>query len=271
MKQLKVLLGALNKFMNTLNNAKKLLVIVPLYNESIRGTNYIRELSRNIFLDGLEIDYLVIDDASSDDTYSLLNELKESTEQNIIILKNKENIGHGNTVLKGYKYSLDKGYDFIAQVDGDNNVEPDSVNKLINYAIREGLDFVLGKRISRPDPFIRKMITLILDLNLRFRFKVQFRDTNAGIRIFSYEFLDQINLDKLFGLNIPNALLTSFAFYLDIKKSSYPVVMRNNINEQRKGEQWGSGKNFKSKLKLLKGGVACFYEVNKKFSTLLRK
>ena len=49
MKQLKVLLGALNKFMNTLNNDKKLLVIVPLYNESIRGTNYIRELSRNIF------------------------------------------------------------------------------------------------------------------------------------------------------------------------------------------------------------------------------
>ena len=187
MKQLKVLLGALKKFMNTLNNAKKLLVIVPLYNESIRGANYIRELSRNIFLDGLTIDYLIIDDASSDDTYSLLNELKESNEHSIIILKNKENIGR-KYCIKGYKYSLDKGYDYIAQVDGDNNVEPDSVNKLINYAMREGLDFVLGKRISRPDPFIRKMITLILDLNLRFRFKVQFKDTNAGIRIFSYQF-----------------------------------------------------------------------------------
>lgn len=257
------------KFRGTLN--KRLLIIVPLFNESKRGASYIQELSENISRVETDIDFLIIDDASTDDTYTLLNELKEVSTNNLKVIKNKTNMGHGNTVVNGYKYSIEQGYDFIAQVDGDNNVEPESVNRLINYSINENLEFVLGKRIVRPDPIIRRVITFILDLNLRLRFNVKFKDTNAGIRIHSNSFLKSINLNNLNNLKIPNALITTFAFYLNARTSSYPVIMRNNIKEQRKGEQWGSGVGLKSKIKLLRGGIICFYEVNTKFSNILIK
>lgn len=264
-----MLLFVPKKFRGTLN--KKLLIIVPLFNESKRGANYIQELSENISRDETDIDFLIIDDCSTDDTYTLLNELREVSTNNLKVIKNKTNMGHGNTVVNGYKYSIEQCYDFIAQVDGDNNVEPESVNRLINYSINENLDFVLGKRIVRPDPIIRRVITFILDLNLRLRFNVKFKDTNAGIRIHSNSFLKSINLNNLNNLKIPNALITTFAFYLNVRTSSYPVIMRNNIKEQRIGEQWGSGVGLKSKIKLLRGGVICFHEVNTKFSKILIK
>lgn len=47
--------------------------------------------------------------------------------------------------------------------------------------------------------------------------------------------------------------------------------MRNNLQEQRLGEQWGSGIGLRSKIKLLRGGATCFYEVNTKFSNILSK
>ena len=171
----------------------------------------------------------------------------------------------------GATYSFYPGKNLGAFGDGDNNVEPESVNRLINYSINENLEFVLGKRIGRPDLIIRRVITFILDLNLRLRFNVKFKDTNAGIRIHSNSFLKSINLNNLNNLKIPNALITTFAFYLNVRTSNYPVIMRNNIKEQRKGEQWGSGVGLKSKIKLLRGGIICFYEVNTKFSNILIK
>jgi len=262
-----MVLFVLKRYLITLN--KNLLIIVPLFNESKRGATYVRELKNSIFVDNVNIDYLIIDDASTDDTFKLLNELQSESPSDFKVIKNNINLGHGNTVLKGYKYSVNNNYNFTAQIDGDNNVEPESVNKLINYSIKENLDFTLGKRIIRPDPLIRKIITFILDLNLRVRYKVKFSDTNAGIRVYSKSFLENIELDKLINLKIPNALITVFAFYLNVQSSSYPVIMRNNIREQRQGEQWGSGIGLQSKIKLIKGGVSCFIEVNTKFKKLL--
>lgn len=266
---MKWVLNVQKRFIKKLN--KKILIVVPLFNESKRGIKYIKELKDNIFVDSSEINFLAIDDNSTDDTHQQLLNLKNYMSTSLIIIKNEKNIGHGKSIVNGYKFSLKHKYDYVLQIDGDDNVEPVSVNQLINYSINNNLDLVLGKRLNRPDPLIRKLITKILDFNLKIRFKVKQNDSNVGVRFHTRTFLSNIYLDNLLSLKIPNAFITSFANYFNYSVSSFPVIMRNNLILDRSGTQWGTGVGFKSKIKLIKATIICFLEVNIKFNNLLKK
>ena len=63
--------------------------------------------------------------------------------------------------------------------------------------------------------------------------------------------------------------LSTFAYYKKFSVTSFPVKMRDNIRNDRLGEQWGSGRSLSSIKKLLEGAYKCFVEVNKDFKKLI--
>lgn len=242
---------------------------MPFYNEGNLSKKFSEEIIKVLNDDAQQsFDYLLIDDFSIDDTFDNLLKVEKNYDC-VTVFKNKNNYGHGKTVVRGYQYGKENGYDIVVQIDGDNAAEPKSIRELINYAIKNELDLCLAKRLNRPDNFIRKIITKVLFLNLLIRYRVKSVDSNVGIRYINMSILNVLDLPKLENLLIPNAFLSTFAYYKKFSVTSFPVKMRDNIRNDRLGEQWGSGRSLSSIKKLLEGAYKCFVEVNKDFKKLI--
>tara|TARA_X000000368_G_C22888710_1_gene648593 strand:- start:148 stop:879 length:732 start_codon:yes stop_codon:yes gene_type:complete len=240
---------------------------MPFYNEEGIGASYAKEVIKSLKQENVVFDYLLIDDCSLDNTYSELNSISNS-EANITVHKNKFNLGHGKTVLFGYQYAHKNNYEGVVEIDGDNAGDPNSINELIQYAVDNKLDHCLATRINRPDSIARKIITFVLYINLYIRFRVLTKDSNVGIRYINKKLISKINFLQASELFIPNAYITYLSYKKKLKIGEFPVQMRSNVRENRIGELWGTGNNFKSIIKLLRGSFKCFMEVNLKFKNI---
>ena len=117
----------------------KVLVIVPAYNEELNIKNTINKLLSIDKKSKHTIDYVVINDGSTDKTL----EVCRSNNFNVIPLI--ENLGIGGAVQTGYKYAYENNYDVAIQFDGDGQHDEKYIEKLVNE-IEKGNDFVIGSR-----------------------------------------------------------------------------------------------------------------------------
>ncbi len=120
----------------------RVLVIIPAYNEEKSIGKVIAELEENSRKNSLEakIDYVVINDHSTDSTLEVLENGKYS------YIDLPINLGIGGGVQTGYRYAEEKGYDIAVQVDGDGQHDPAYIRSLLKPIIEEDYDLVIGSR-----------------------------------------------------------------------------------------------------------------------------
>jgi glycosyltransferase involved in cell wall biosynthesis len=117
--------------------AHSLLAVVPAYNEGGSVAQVVRSLHER----APRFDVIVIDDGSTDDTA----DRARSAGAEVIVLP--YNLGIGGAVQTGFQYALDHGYDYMAQVDGDGQHEPEELETLlVAMQADESLDVVCGSR-----------------------------------------------------------------------------------------------------------------------------
>jgi len=127
--------------MHSMENKIKRLAIIPAYNEQENIgwiIKRIRELDQ-------EIDVVVIDDGSSDST------AYQAVQAGGKVIKHSCNMGYGVVLQTGYKYALDRGYDYLIQLDGDGQHDPKYIEELFKVIIHEDVDLVLGSRFLQGD------------------------------------------------------------------------------------------------------------------------
>jgi glycosyltransferase involved in cell wall biosynthesis len=112
-------------------------VVIPVYNE----VETIKEITKRAQSIDLEKEIIIVDDASTDGTREILNELKE--EEGITVLFHQKNQGKGAALRTGFKYV--KGEIIIIQ-DADLEYDPQEYNKLIRPIIEGKADVVYGSR-----------------------------------------------------------------------------------------------------------------------------
>ena len=144
------------------------LVIIPAYNEGRNIAKVVTAIQAAI----PEADLVVINDGSRDNT----NE--ESRRAGAVVVSHPFNMGYGVTIQTGYKYAIANGYDFIVQIDGDGQHDPNYIQKLLE-PIRSGdTDLALGSRFLdvesyRPSfsrrlgiVFFRRLISILIGRNI---------------------------------------------------------------------------------------------------------
>ena len=128
----------------------KTLVIIPAYNEEKSIVRTVKELKK----EAKNIDYVIIDDCSKDNT---LNICKQN---NFNVIHLEINLGIGGAVQTGYKYAEKNDYDIAIQMDADGQHNPKYIPMLIEK-IEEGNDLVIGSRFIEKEgfqsTFIRRM------------------------------------------------------------------------------------------------------------------
>lgn len=119
----------------------RVLMIVPAYNEQ---DNIVETVSRictcKNMVEGVEIDYIVINDGSTDDTQKICDS------RNIKCIQLMQNLGIGGAVQTGYMYAKMNDYDVAVQFDGDGQHDISSLKQLLEPIIQGESDFVVGSR-----------------------------------------------------------------------------------------------------------------------------
>ena len=91
------------------------LVVIPTYNE----IENIERLIRNIYTLQRDFDILVVDDGSPDGTAEKVKELQEEYKGRLFILERAKKLGLGTAYIAGFKWALEKEYDYIFEMDAD--------------------------------------------------------------------------------------------------------------------------------------------------------
>lgn len=126
---------------NATNNAPKVLIIVPAYNEQDCIVETVKRIKETGY------DYVVVNDGSKDNT------LKLCRENDINVLDLPQNLGIGGAVQAGHKYAQYYGYDIDVQVDGDGQHDPSYIPQLVKM-IEDGADLAIGSRfVEETDGF----------------------------------------------------------------------------------------------------------------------
>lgn len=172
------------------NREENLAVIMPVYNEEGAVETVVKKWSEE--LEKLKIDYKIFayNDGSKDNTAKILEKL--AGQNNKIIAVNKENSGHGATILQGYRENAKK-FSWIFQTDSDDEMSPEYFNRL--WEKREKYDFLIGERDNRIQQVPRKVISLVSRFCVSVFYGKGVWDVNSPYRLMrSEKFVDLFNL-----------------------------------------------------------------------------
>lgn len=157
----------------------KLYIVIPAYNEEANIKQVIEEWYPVVDTHGEDSRLVIVNDGSKDKTYSIIASMAKDMPK--LIALNKENGGHGATVLFGYRYALEHGADYIFQTDSDGQTLPSEFEPF--WSGRTKYDILVGYRNNRKDGFSRIIVTRVLRLVVKICFGVFVLDANTPYRL----------------------------------------------------------------------------------------
>ena len=212
-----------------------LYIVVPAYNEEENIAEVIRQWHPVADKVGGESRLLILNDGSRDGTYEKMMSLKEKYPR--LLPVNKENQGHGATVLRGYRYAITHGADYVFQTDSDGQTIPEEFWPL--WRDRKNGGLLIGYRKGRQDGLSRVMVTKVLRLVLLACFGVWVLDANTPFRLMKASQLEEVMERIPKNFNLSNVIMTVVYEKFGLGVHYYPITFRprqggtNSINLKR--------------------------------------
>ena len=156
----------------------KILLIIPAYNEEKNILNTCNKIINS----NKDLDYIVINDGSTDNTEKILKE------NNLKHIKLISNLGIGGAVQTGYKYAYENNYDIAIQFDGDGQHDIECVEKIIEPIEKEQVDMCIGTRYldktssEFQSTFMRRLGSNIISFFIKILCRKKITDPTSGFR-----------------------------------------------------------------------------------------
>lgn len=178
--------------------APKRLVIIPTYNE----IENIEAICRAVF--ALEEGYhiLVIDDGSPDGTAVQVQKLQNEFPDRLFLICRSGKLGLGTAYLTGFKWALEKGYDYMTEMDADFSHDPKDLPRLSECCEKDGADVAIGSRYADGVsvvnwPIGRIIMSYYASVYTRTVLGTGIMDSTAGFVCWSAGVLRAIDLDAV--------------------------------------------------------------------------
>ncbi|WP_417346983.1 glycosyltransferase family 2 protein [Gemmiger sp.] len=221
---------------------KKILVIIPCYNEEDNIVNTVENLRAVC----PEVDYLVVNDCSTDRSAEILKE------HHYPFLDLPVNLGIGGNVQCGYLYAVHHGYDVAVQMDGDGQHNPLFLADGVRPVAEGRLDMCIGSRFITKEgfqtSFMRRLGINFISVMIRLLCGVRILDTTSGFRACNKELTAYFADHYAQDYPEPEAIIT--AVLNGYRVGEAPVVM-----EERMGGK-SSISPFKSVYYMVKVSIA---------------
>ena len=196
------------------------IVIIPTYNEK----ENIESIIRAIFTLPQSFHVLVIDDGSPDGTGNIVKRLIETEfGDRLFIIERSGKLGLGTAYIAGFKWSIERKYDYIFEMDADFSHAPTDLPRLYSACADEGYDLAIGSRyISGVNvvnwPMGRVLMSYFASMYVRFVTGFEIRDTTAGFKCYKRRVLETIDLDAV--------RFKGYAFQIEMKFTAYKCGFR---------------------------------------------
>ena len=171
------------------------LVVLPTYNEA-RNLEGIVPLIIGV---DSRIDILVVDDASPDGTGEIADRIAAQAPR-VSVLHRQGKLGLGSAYLTGFEWGLERGYEWLIEMDADFSHDPNDVPRLL--AAAQGADLVLGSRYVGGVrvinwPLARLMLSKSAGYYVRLITGGPFSDPTGGFKCFRRAVLETLDLDRI--------------------------------------------------------------------------
>lgn len=193
-----------------------ILVIIPTYNEKENVSNIIHavmELEDNFHV-------LIVDDGSPDGTADIVKGLQDKFQGKLFIEERKGKLGLGTAYIHGFKWALERGYQYIFEMDADFSHNPKDLLRLLNACQNEGADVAIGSRYVKGGGLVnwpkdRIMLSKGASLYTRIITWMPVKDPTAGFICYTAKVLDSINFD--------NINFVGYAFQIEMKYAAWKL------------------------------------------------
>ncbi len=175
---------------------KKTLIVVPTYNERENITKLLK-IVFDLKIPGLEV--LIIDDNSPDRTAELVKDLMK-TNPHLFLMERPGKMGLGTAYIAGFKYALERDYDYIMEMDADLSHDPQEIPNFLKAI--ENADLVVGSRYLNGInvihwPLARLALSVFASKYTRIITGLPLSDCTSGFKCFRREVLTAIPLDEV--------------------------------------------------------------------------
>ena len=171
------------------------LVVIPTYNEK----ENVRDICRAVLAALPEAHVLFVDDNSPDGTGQIADEMG-SNDPRVHCLHRQDKQGLGRAYIAGFKWALEKGYDFIFEMDADFSHNPNDLPRILNAA--QSADLALGSRYVGGIriinwPLSRLILSKGAAVYVHIITGMPFTDPTGGFKCFRRAVLETIDLDRI--------------------------------------------------------------------------
>jgi len=190
------------------------LVIIPTYNEKENIENIVHAVFRQPY----NFHILIVDDNSPDGTAEIVKNLQKEFPEKLFLLEREGKLGLGTAYIEGFKWALDRDYEYIYEMDADFSHNPNDLQKLYQACANEGVDLAIGSRYLTGVnvvnwPLGRVLMSYMASIYVRLVTGLKIADTTAGFKCYRREVLETIELDKI--------RFKGYGFQIEMKFKTY--------------------------------------------------
>lgn len=216
---------------------ERALVIIPTYNEA----GNLPGLVPQILAQDQRLDILVVDDGSPDGTGQIAKAIA-ATQVRVHVLSREGKLGLGTAYLAGFRWALERGYDFVFEMDADFSHDPVHLKEFLKAV--EGADLVLGSRYLGGRvtvvnwPMGRLLLSYCANIYARWITGLRIWDLTGGFKCFRRRVLEAIEL--------PQVRSNGYAFQIEMSVRAWrkgftlkeiPIVFVDRTEGQSKMNQ----------------------------------
>jgi dolichol-phosphate mannosyltransferase len=205
---------------------KDKLVIIPTYNE-LENVHLMIHAIMN--LEG-DFEVLIIDDNSPDGTAQVVEKCQLEFNERVHLIKREGKLGLGTAYITGFEYALQKGYEYIFEMDCDFSHNPNDLILLHQACDEKGFDLAIGSRyITGVNvvnwPMGRVLMSFFASKYVQFITGIPIKDTTAGFKCYSRKVLEAIDLNKIKFIGYAFQIEMKFtAWKLGFKITEVPII-----------------------------------------------
>jgi len=212
------------------------LVIIPTFNER----ENVERMLRTVFALPKAFHVLIVDDGSPDGTAQIVKGLQTEFSGKLHILERKGKLGLGTAYIAGFKWALERSYEFIFEMDCDFSHNPNDLIRLYDGCTAQGGDMSVGSRYVKGGgvqnwPMKRLAMSFGASLYVNSILWLGVRDSTAGFVCYRRKVLETIDLDSIQFIGYAFQIEMKYrAFAKNFKIVEVPVIFTDRTKGQSK-------------------------------------
>ncbi len=195
------------------------LVIIPTYNEK---ENILKIIDAVLSL-SMPFHVLIVDDGSPDGTAQLVKNHQQIYTDSLFLIERSGKLGLGTAYITGFRWGVERGYDYICEMDADFSHKPTDLIRLVEACSIGGGDLSIGSRYVKGGDvknwsWDRILLSYAASWYVRIITWMPVKDPTAGFVCYSRQVLETIDLNRI--------RFIGYAFQIEMKYAAFSLGFR---------------------------------------------